>query len=143
MTSSSWSGTPLKHPQSQFIFLGFCSFFKKFQLLGVFCFLVFGFESKGISLIFCVFWKRFWKCGGTLELLLILTIRSALNAPMFQRPASKSRYVFCFYFFMTYILFGFFDTLLDFLDIFAYAHTHTHIYIYTWHELRKVEISKW
>ena len=122
LTSSSWSGIPLKQPLSQFFFLGFCLFFKGFQLLGVFCFL--GFESKGISLIFCVFWKSFWKCGETLELLLILTIRSALSAPMFQRPASKSRYVFCFYFFMTYILFGFLDTLLDFLDIYIY------IYIY-------------
>ena len=36
------------------------------------------------------------------------------------------------FFFMTYILFGFFDTLLDFLDIYACARarTHTHIYIY-------------
>ena len=93
-----------------------------------FCFL--GFESKGISLIFCVFWKRFWKCGETLELLLILTIRSALSAPMFQRPTLKSRYFFCFCFFMTYIIFGFLDTLLDFLDIYAYTHTHTHTYIY-------------
>ena len=43
------------------------------------------------------------------------------------------------FFFMTYIIFGFLDTLLDFLDIYAYTHT----YIYTWHELGKVEISKW
>ena len=88
------------------------------------------------------FWKQrnffnflcFWKCGETLELLLILTIRSALSAPMFQRPTLKSRYFFCFCFFMTYIIFGFLDTLLDFLDIYAYTHTHTHththIYIY-------------
>ena len=103
-----------------------------------FCFL--GFESKGNSLTFCVFWKRFWKCGGTLELLLILTIRSALSAPMFQRPASKSRYVFCFCFFYDIYIIRIFWYPFGF---FRYICIHTHIYIYTWHELRKVEISKW
>ena len=48
-------------------------------------------------------------------------------------PLQNQGTFFVFIFFMTYILFRFLDTLLDFLDI----------YIYTWHELRKVEISKW
>ena len=113
---------PLETSSEPILFSGFLFIFQGVPASG--CFFFGGFESKGNSLTFCVFWKRFWKCGGTLELLLILTFRSALSAPMFQRPASKSRYVFCFYFFMTYILFGFLDTLLDFLDIYIYIYTH-------------------
>ena len=104
---------------------GFLFIFQEVPASG--CFLFFGFESKGISLIFCVFWKRFWKCGGTLELLLILTIRSALNAPMFQRPASKSRYVFCFCFFYDIYIIRIFWYPFGF---FRYICIHTHIYIY-------------
>ncbi|XP_050247120.1 uncharacterized protein LOC126694707 isoform X2 [Quercus robur] len=48
--------------------------------------LFFGFESKEIALSFCVFGNV-----ETLELLLILSTRSALSALVFQGPASKSR----------------------------------------------------
>ena len=59
-------GIPLKHPLSQFFFLGFCSFFKGFQLLGVFCFL--GFEKQRNFFDFLCFLEAFlemWRDPGT------------------------------------------------------------------------------
>ena len=57
---------PLKHPLSQFFFLGFCSFFKGFQILGVFCFL--GFEKQRNFFDFLCFLEAFlemWRDPGT------------------------------------------------------------------------------
>ncbi|XP_050247111.1 uncharacterized protein LOC126694706 isoform X1 [Quercus robur] len=70
----------------QFFFWDFVHFSMDSSTWVFFC-SFFGFESKEIALSFRAFGNV-----ETLELLLILSTRSALSALVFQRPASKSRF---------------------------------------------------
>ena len=66
-------------------FSGILFIFQWIPAPGCFSFVLFlGLKAKKL------FWASvFWKCGETLELLLILSTRSTFSALVFQRPASN------------------------------------------------------
>ena len=130
---------PFETASEPILFSGFLFIFQGVPASG--CFLFFGFWKQRNFFDFLCFLEAFlemWRDPGTPADSYYQVRPECTDVPK-TRFKIKVRFLFKFY--MTYILFGFLDTLLDFLDIYAYTHTHT--YIYTWHELRKVEISKW
>lgn len=69
-----------------------------------------------LSLCFCESVFGALECGGTLELLLIRSMKSVLSVLMYPKPASKSRFFFFFFSFSVLICIAGIHIKVDSLD---------------------------
>ena len=131
---------PLETSSEPILFSGFLLIFQGVPASG--CFWFFGFWKQRNFFDFLCFLEAFlemWRGPGTPADSYYQVRPECTDVPK-TRFKIKVRFLFLF-FYDIYIIqifrysFGFFR--------YICIHTHTHTYIYTWHELRKVEISKW